>query len=272
MTGRKCLGMLVAAASISLVLGACGSDDDDGANYNGGSSGSGGTGGGGSPEPTGSVCEDASDCYPDVVDGELQGDAMCLDRVRGGYCTHTCTVDEDCCAAVGECETELAQVCSPFESTGKMMCFLSCEPEDMKQYEGSPDWEDDNEFCQREASADFICRSSGGGAKNRKICVPGDCDVGAACRIDDDCEGDLECIDTFLGGYCGKANCTGDADCPNGSLCAKVDGGSPTCLRKCDTDSDCSFCRPWDSRTTCSDDVTFVDDGTSGTVCVPDLR
>lgn len=254
-------------ACLSLV-GGCGSDDE-GAGSGGASAGSGGTAG--SPEQTGAVCESASDCYPDLADGGLEGEAMCLDRVREGYCTHTCTKDDDCCAADGECATSLPQVCSPFESTNQMMCFLSCEKADMQPYDGGTGWSDDNEFCQREASQAFICRSSGGGSNNRKICVPGDCGVGAACRTNDDCNGGLTCITTLRGGYCGEADCTVNSDCPNGSVCATLSNGKNYCLRRCNGESDCSFCRPWDDRTTCAGDVTFAEDGTTGTVCSPTL-
>src|SRR5690606_8122464 len=115
------------AVGLAAVAG-CGDDTSAG----GGGSGSSNTGAGaGSPEQTGQECEVADDCYPLVTDGELAGDAMCLDRVRGGYCTHQCEADADCCAAEGECETDLAQVCSPFESTGQKMCFLACEKENL---------------------------------------------------------------------------------------------------------------------------------------------
>jgi hypothetical protein len=260
--------MLAAMGVLALglgVIGACSSDDDD---ISGGASG--GTGGTGSPEQTGSVCEQATDCYPDV-DGGLVGEAVCLDRVEGGYCTHLCEKDEDCCAAPGECATGLKQVCSPFESSGQKMCFLSCEAVDMKPYDGGTAWDDDNEFCQREASQEFICRSSGGGSDNRKVCVPGDCGVGEACLTKADCNGDLECLTDVDGGYCGKANCTANADCPNGSACVRMDETRSYCLRKCQGDSDCSFCRPWDDRTPCTDEVDYVEDGTPGRVCVPTL-
>lgn len=266
----KNLSLAFPIALVALVglFGACGSDDDD---NNTGSSGSSGTGGG-SPEQTGSTCEVASDCYPALDGGTLEGEAMCLDRVQGGYCTHTCTSDDDCCAVDGECDTDLPQVCSPFESTGQNMCFLSCEKADMQPYDGGTGWADDNEFCQREASSDFICRSSGGGSDNRKVCVPGDCGVGAACATTDDCNGSLVCITTLVGGYCGQADCTANADCPNGSVCAELSDGKNYCLRKCTSDTDCSFCRPWDQRTACADDATFVEDGTTGAVCVPTVR
>jgi hypothetical protein len=87
---------------------ACGDDDGD------------------SPGSAGAACELPDDCYADVDHAEIAGEVQCLDRVPGGYCTHTCTTDEDCCAVEGECDGR-PQVCAPFESTGTMMCFLSCE-------------------------------------------------------------------------------------------------------------------------------------------------
>ena len=111
----------------------------------------------------GSACDVPSDCYPDADLDEIQGDVMCLDRVPGGYCTHTCATDADCCAAQGECDGR-PQLCAPFESTGVMMCFLSCEAADVGQ-------EDPEGYCDAYASPEFSCRSTGGGAQNRKICA-----------------------------------------------------------------------------------------------------
>ena len=73
----------------------------------------------------------AADCYPHVDHAELAGAVECLDCVRAGYCTHLCETDDDCCAVEGECETDLKQVCAPFESTGRRMCLLSCEGADL---------------------------------------------------------------------------------------------------------------------------------------------
>ena len=218
----------------------------------------------GSPDNAGAVCEVAADCYADLGDaGTIQGEVECLDRVRGGYCTHTCEADDDCCAVEGECKTELAQVCSPFESTDDKRCFLSCEPEDVGE-------EDEQVFCQLEASADFICRSSGGGGDNRKVCVPGDCGVGAACVDDADCDADLACITELDGGYCGARDCVNDAGCPQGSLCVTRTSGTNVCLRPCLVESDCSFCRPEADAGTCTGAVTFVEPPPDGfTVCVP---
>jgi hypothetical protein len=117
----------------------------------------------GSPDNAGEICEVPDDCFVDVED--LQGDPICLDRVDSGYCTHLCDTDEDCCAVEGECESDLRQVCAPFESTGMRMCFLSCEAEDL-------DGGDETEYCETHAHERFSCRSTGGGSENRKVCVP----------------------------------------------------------------------------------------------------
>jgi hypothetical protein len=107
----------------------------------------------------------------------LSGPAECLDKASGGYCTHECAADTDCCAIAGECRTTLKQVCAPFESTGKKYCFLSCEdadlrpPADAGADASSP--VDPNEYCRREALESFACRSTGGGNQNRKVCWPG---------------------------------------------------------------------------------------------------
>ena len=111
----------------------------------------------------GSACEVPDDCYPEADAEEIRGEVMCLDRVPGGYCTHTCTTDADCCAAQGECDGR-PQVCAPFESTGTMMCFLSCEAADVGQ-------DDPDGYCRDTASSEFSCRSTGGGSNNRKVCA-----------------------------------------------------------------------------------------------------
>lgn len=117
-------------------------------------------------ENTGSACGKAEDCFPKLEE-PLKGTAVCLDRVPGGYCTHTCETDADCCAAKGECRTGFPQVCSPFESTGAKYCFLSCEASIV-----APTGEDDATYCHENANDAFNCRSSGGGSANRKVCVP----------------------------------------------------------------------------------------------------
>ncbi len=117
-------------------------------------------------ENTGRACVVVDDCFPGIDPANLSGDVHCLDRVEDGYCTHLCETDADCCAVEGECLTPNPQVCAPFESTGLRMCFLSCEPGDVD------DWDDDNAYCQEYGHPDFNCRSTGGGSENRKVCVP----------------------------------------------------------------------------------------------------
>jgi hypothetical protein len=129
-------------------------------------------------EQTGSSCTNPAQCYPNVAwdagadagpdASPVRGAVVCLDRVTGGYCTHTCVTDSDCCAVPGECKTGFPQVCSPFESTGQKLCFLSCE----STVVASADAGDTNTFCGLNANSAFSCRSSGGGSQNRKVCVP----------------------------------------------------------------------------------------------------
>lgn len=221
----------------------------------------------GSPDHVGSVCEVPADCYPEVDHSDLEGAVICMERVRGGYCTHECDSDTDCCATEGECATDLPQVCSPFESTGIRMCFLSCEASDVQAAGAS----DEQTFCQHEASHDFICRSSGGGSANRKVCVPGDCGVGASCADDVDCDADLECIADFDGGHCGRRGCASNAECPGGSVCIAIED-THYCVRTCADESDCGFCRPPHVAATCTTDVAFVEDGSAAPVCLPRLR
>jgi len=235
-------------------IGGC-SDDDDSAPVQG-------TAGRQSTEHTGATCDAPADCYPDIADKTtIHGTVECMARVRDGYCTHTCTADTDCCAATGECKTDLVQVCSPFESEPTNKCFVSCNDADM------PAGEDPELFCQREASPDFACRSSGGGSTNRKICMPVTCGVGATCDANLLCAGGLDCLDGFAGGYCGKADCTLDADCPANSRCV-THAGRNYCFSICTADTDCSVCRGTTYAAECRNDATFVE-GTPVSVCVP---
>jgi len=124
--------------------------------------------GGPPPTNTGQACTAVGQCYPGVKAGDLVGDPVCLDKVTGGYCTHLCAQDADCCAAAGECPGNRAEVCAPFESTGDMYCFLSCETDDLAKTTLT----DADVYCHTYAGAAFGCRSTGGGANNRKICMP----------------------------------------------------------------------------------------------------
>jgi hypothetical protein len=121
----------------------------------------------GSQGPVGQSCATANQCYVGIDAAVLSGTVTCLTQVQGGYCTHTCSTDDDCCRVPGECTGGHPQLCAPFESTGQMYCFLSCESEILADAGLS-----DTNFCATYAAASFTCRSTGGGSQNRKICAP----------------------------------------------------------------------------------------------------
>ena len=135
--------------ALAIVVVACGSSDPP-------------------PTNTGQACTAVDQCFADVEPSSLKGAAICLDKVPGGYCTHSCSADSDCCAVPGECPTGLAEVCGPFESTNQMLCFVSCESAALEQ----AGYTDSAAYCAHFANPTFICRSTGGGANNRKVCVP----------------------------------------------------------------------------------------------------
>src|SRR5207247_2447366 len=116
-----------------------------------------------------------ADCYGGFDAQSLKGEVRCIDRVSNGYCTHLCTTDADCCAVSGECRTGLKQVCAPLESTGNKYCFLSCENKDIAsatEAGASDAGSDGTEYCHKNTSTEFGCRSTGGGGENRKVCLP----------------------------------------------------------------------------------------------------
>jgi hypothetical protein len=145
----KTFPLFMALALAAVFATPCDDDEDDGAGEN-----------------TGADCATADECFPEVAEGELLGEPVCLDVGSGGYCSHTCTDDADCCAAAGECSSGLAQLCAPFTSDPDTYCFLSCEAEDL------PEGYEENAYCQEYAHPAFNCRSTGGGSDNKKICAP----------------------------------------------------------------------------------------------------
>ncbi len=171
--GRVVASVLGVGAFVVCV--ACGSSSSSSSSSGGGSS-SGLADDSGVVEQAGQSCKVATDCYPRLDGGATKGGAVqCLDRVSGGYCTHLCSTDEDCCAVPGECLTGFKQVCAPFESTGQKMCFLSCEDADLH---AAPDAGadaavlDGNTYCATYGGKQLSCRSTGGGKNNRKVCLP----------------------------------------------------------------------------------------------------
>jgi hypothetical protein len=98
------------------------------------------------------ACDD-DDLYEDCAlpedcaapDGKA---AACVNKdAGGGFCSWLCSTDPDC-----DTGDDILYVCAPFESNPDKYCFPSCDAQQC------PD--------------DFECRSTGGGAENRKICFP----------------------------------------------------------------------------------------------------
>jgi len=164
--------------SIALALAAACGGGESSVSAGGGDSGVRG------PEPAGQSCSAPAECYPGIDGGTFSGQVTCLEKVPGGYCTHTCTQDSECCAVSGECRTAVKQVCSPFENQPQQYCLLSCEDEDIAAaiaeksngdlYDGGATDAGSvaDAYCQSFAGSATSCRSSGGGSKNRKVCIP----------------------------------------------------------------------------------------------------
>jgi len=171
---RSHLGAVAIASALSIVA-ACGSSKDEAAATPDAAADVGARG----SEHVGQSCTAATDCYKGLEGGSVKGTVQCLDRVTGGYCTHLCQTDADCCAVPGECVTGFKQLCAPFESTGQMMCFLSCESGDLHTIptdagvDAAGTVPDPTVYCQYYVGTDFLCRSTGGGRDNKQVCVPG---------------------------------------------------------------------------------------------------
>lgn len=91
-------------------------------------------------------CEQPADCEaPDTFE------PVCLEKGEVGFCTWSCDDDTNCGSVDGF-------VCSPFESVGGAFCFPACDETAEKERDACPHG--------------FTCRSTGGGAVNRKVCFP----------------------------------------------------------------------------------------------------
>jgi hypothetical protein len=99
------------------------------------------------------ACEGPADC-----DVPAEAEAVCLDKSGEGFCSWECSVDADCDYASEEEEARWARVCASFEDEAGTFCFPSCD-------EGA---DEEDEVCP----GGFTCRSTGGGADNRKVCFP----------------------------------------------------------------------------------------------------
>lgn len=96
--------------------------------------------------------------------------------------------------------------------------------------------------------------------------------VGSECAATDDCtEEGQECLTQFAGGYCGIQDCTGDADCPDGSACITEDDANNYCFLVCADKVDCNRNRSVESESNCVSSLEFIDDAAGRKVCRPPL-
>ncbi len=97
--------------------------------------------------------------------------------------------------------------------------------------------------------------------------------IGASCTDAAICESvegvELECLNTFTGGYCGLSGCAGDPDCPEGSACVAHDDGETYCFRLCVDKPDCNANRAEDEEANCVGSITFVDARNGRKACEP---
>lgn len=92
--------------------------------------------------------------------------------------------------------------------------------------------------------------------------------IGAECTSAGECDNEeLTCLTQFKGGYCGAAQCTANADCPEDSACVNHEGAN-YCFRTCVDKAECNENRSTENEANCSSSVTFAEGGT-GKACVP---
>jgi hypothetical protein len=100
-----------------------------------------------------------------------------------------------------------------------------------------------------------------------------DLGIGAQCTADDQCNTDLMqvCLMQFKGGYCGKKDCTSEADCPDLSSCVAHTDGMNYCFRNCVDKAECNENRDAINESNCSANITFVvpADNVGLKACVP---
>jgi hypothetical protein len=119
------------------------------------------------------------------------------------------------------------------------------------------------------------CGDDGGGVPADTIGVGAQCMASTEClQPDPPCDSGVDCyhqvcLTQFTGGYCGIANCTGNADCPEGSVCVAHDDNVNYCFRRCTDKGQCNVNRDADNESNCSSNVVFVTPGTAGKACVP---
>ena len=111
-----------------------------------------------------------------------------------------------------------------------------------------------------------LCCACGEETANEQL-IGGECASVADCDDQNDDTPTLECLQGFKGGYCGRAGCSTDADCPEGSLCADLDG-TTYCFLVCTDKIQCNENRTVDNESNCSSSVDPVAGGEEK-LCIP---
>ncbi|HXU02334.1 MAG TPA: hypothetical protein VN903_15315 [Polyangia bacterium] len=94
--------------------------------------------------------------------------------------------------------------------------------------------------------------------------------VGSECSDMVKCsEADQVCLTAFKGGYCGRADCVHDTDCPAGSACVTADNGMNYCFLICADKPDCNVRRSLDNESNCTSSLAFADGTKDRKVCNP---
>jgi hypothetical protein len=97
--------------------------------------------------------------------------------------------------------------------------------------------------------------------------IGGECATAEDCDDNDDDTPPLECVTAFKGGYCGRAGCTSNADCPEKSICVTHEQVN-YCFLVCTSKSQCNQNRTVDNESNCSSNIDPVEGG-EDKVCVP---
>lgn len=97
--------------------------------------------------------------------------------------------------------------------------------------------------------------------------------IGGECTVNNDCNQELDtlaCLSEFKGGYCGKADCSSNLDCPVGSVCVAHEG-SNYCFRSCAEKVECNENRSLENEANCSGSFTLanISDSTTLKACIP---